>query len=603
MTKKKKIIISSIIVGVLLLSIVLTIILVNIKRFDMRYTDKFDFNNHTTLNVIERDSNLTYYETTYGNGTQKIKDNSTSKQGVYSYIDNRNIAEPIYDDVSMLKNFVDTGKTYFKLTNNTQGNKIQIIDEKGKDLAFLKYDENKKITTSEIKTKTIDLQEKNNSVKSKINNKYHNETITVKSAKPYESSGVSDNYLSSYFMEDQYHYEVWELKTIDDITYINLYKIEDGKHTLVQTLNNETGISLESQNLELDFLVDGTPILINTREIKYGSTTQATQYEMYDINFNLKGKSQINSSISSRIVSSFRIGNVKLFQTITEATEEKYDFFILGTDSMLYYTIKTFKINLKNADISEVNFDYFISSATTNFNLETVLINATKIKNKKLTTQENLLINEKMQTKKIDYDFNTITKVNKDRFITSTDGIKNFNLIDRNYNLIAHLENFSSVYATNDAIIVKDSNHTYICNSDGVVIKKIANMNFIYLADNKYYMRSNQRTTDAGIYTDYYLEDLGLSEEEPLYTKNPSDYTFNGEAYNNIILVNKDYATLVFAVKSTGTKYTYSVYTIDGTHLGNVENLSTSNAYIENLYSDKCNVILKIESNYLVLDR
>lgn len=603
MTKKKKIIISSIIVGVLLLSIVLTIILVNIKRFDMRYTDKFDFNNHTTLNVIERDSNLTYYETTYGNGTQKIKDNSTSKQGVYSYIDNRNIAEPIYDDVSMLKNFVDTGKTYFKLTNNTQGNKIQIIDEKGKDVAFLKYDEDKKITTSEIKTKTINLQEKNDSVKSKINNKFHNETITVKSAKPYETSGLTDNYLSTYFMEDQYHYEVWELKTIDDITYINLYKIEDGKHTLIQTLNNETGISLESQNLELDFLVDGTPILINTREIKYGSTTQATQYEMYDINFNLKGKSQINSSISSRIVSSFRIGNVKLFQTITEATEEKYDFFILGTDSMLYYTIKTFKINLKNADISEVNFDYLITSATTDFNLETVLINATKIKNKKLTTQENLLINEKMQTKKIDYDFNTITKVNKDRFITSTDGIKNFNLIDRNYNLIAHLENFSSVYATNDAIIVKDSNHTYICNSDGVVIKKIANTNFIYLADNKYYMRSTQRTTDAGIYTDYYLEDLGLSEEEPLYTKNPSDYTFNGETFNNVILVNKDYATLVFAVKSTGAKYTYSVYTIDGTHLGDVENLSSSNAYIQNLYSDKCNVILKIESNYLVLDR
>ena len=603
MTKKKKIIISSIVVGVVLLSIVLTIILVNIKRFDMRYTDKFDFNNHTTLNVIERDSNLTYYETTYGNGTQRIKDNATSKQGVYSYIDNKNLAEPIYDDVSMLKNFVDTGKTYFKLTDNTKGNKIQIIDEKGKDVAFLKYDEDKKMTTSEIKTKTIDLQEKNDSVKSKINNKFHNETITVKSAKPYESSGLTDNYLSTYFMEDQYHYEVWELKTIDDITYINLYKIEDGKHTLIQTLNNETGISLESQNLELDFLVDGTPILINTREIKYGSTTQASQYEMYDINFNLKGKSQINSSISSRIVSSFRIGNVKLFQTITEATEEKYDFFILGTDSMLYYTIKTFKINLKNADISEVNFDYLITSATTDFNLETVLINATKIKNKKLTTQENLLINEKMQTKKIDYDFNTITKVNKDRFITSTDGIKNFNLIDRNYNLIAHLENFSSVYATNDAIIVKDSNHTYICNSDGVVIKKIANTNFIYLADNKYYMRSTQRTTDAGIYTDYYLEDLGLSEEEPLYTKNPSDYTFNGETYNNVILVNKDYATLVIAVKSTGAKYTYSVYTIDGNHLGDVENLSSNNLYIQNLYSDKCNVILKIESNYLVLDR
>lgn len=603
MTKKKKIIISSIVVGVLLLSIVLTIILVNIKRFDMRYTDKFDFNNHTTLNVVERDTNLTYYETTYCNGTQIIKDNATLKQGIYSYIENKNIAEPIYDDVSLVKNFETTGKAYFKLTDNTQGNKIKIIDEKGKDVSFLKYDESKKITTSEIKSKTIDLQEKNDSVKSKINNKYHNETVTIISAKPYESSGFTDNYLSAYFMEGLYHYEVWELKTSDDMTYINLYKIESGKHTLIQTLNNETGISLESQNLELDFLVDGTPILINTREIKYDSSTQAMQYEMYDINFNPKGKSQLNESVSSHIASSFRIGNFKLFQTITEATEDKYDFFVLESDVMFYYDIKTFKINLKNADISEVNFDYLISSATTDFNLQTVLINATRIKDKRLTTQENLLINERMQTKKIDYYFNTITKVNKDRFITSTDGIKNFNLIDRNYNLITHLDNFNYVYATDNAIIVKDSNHTYICNSDGVVIKKMANSNFIYLSDNKYYMRSTQRTTDAGIYIDYYLEDLGLSEEKPLYTKNPSNYTFNGETYDNVILLNKDYATLVIAVKSTGTKYTYSVYTIEGEHLGNVENLSSRNAYIENMYSDKCNVILKIESNYLVLDR
>ena len=79
MTKKKKIIISSVIVGVILLSIVLTIILVNIKRFDMRYTDNFDFNNHTTLNVIERDTNLTYYETTYNNGPQIIRNNATLK--------------------------------------------------------------------------------------------------------------------------------------------------------------------------------------------------------------------------------------------------------------------------------------------------------------------------------------------------------------------------------------------------------------------------------------------------------------------------------------------------------------------------------------------
>lgn len=599
MTKKKKIILSSVIVGVVLLGIILTVILVNIKRFDMRATSQFDYNRHSTMLVIDRDSTYTYTNRYYAGGTEIVKKTSTGQMGLYSYIQNKNVVAPEYDDVSIVSNNTETHKSYFRLTKNSLDKMIKIVDESGKDLSFLKYDSTKNVTTSEIKTRTIDVQETKNSVKTKINKKYHNEKIEILDAKPITTS----EYKTYYYMEDLYYYEVWELRTTDNLTYINLYKVDSTGHALIQTLNNELGVSLESLNLELNFLTDGTPILINKREIKYGSEVQAIEYEMYDINFNLKGKSQINSSVNNYVITEARIGNYRIYQTVTEANEDKYDFFVTTTTSTKYFNLNTFKLNMKNADISEVKFDYLISDVNDTFNLKTALISAQKIKNKKLTTQENLLINDKLQSKKLSYDFDTIVKINNNRYVTSNGGTSNFNLIDKNYNIITHLENFNDVFATSNAIIVKDNEQTYICNYDGVVIKKIANSNFAYLNDDKYYLVDKTRTTDAGNFVDYYLEELGFTHENPLYTKTPSGYTFNGENVDNVIILKEDYATLILVVKSTGTHYTYSVYNTDGTLLGNIDGISTYNSSITNLYFDDNNVVLKIDTKYITLNR
>lgn len=609
MSKKKKIIISSVTCGIVLIGIILTIILVNIKRFDMKAQDKFDFNNHQNMTVISRDTSYIYtgdngssVDTSkyYAKGTEIIKKesgSSTIKMGLYSYLKNKNIIDPIYDDVSVIFSNREANRSYFKLnTESTTEYEVKIVNQDGKGLSFLTFDKEKKETRSEIKARTIDLKEKNNSVKANVNKKYHNETIVVTSA----TIGSNDY----YFSDGEYDYEIWELTTNDGLTYKNLYRIVDDKHELVQTLNNDLGVSLESQDLQLEFLTDGTPIFINIREIQYKSETQSIEYEIYDINFNLIGKSQINYNIYEKTHKGFRIGNYLIFQARIEANEDKYDYFVTSNFNTYYYSLKTFKLNLKNANITEVKFDYYIQDYNDNFNTNTALIFARAIKNKQLSTYENLLINDKMQIKAIDYYFDTIVKISDNRYLTSAND-SNFNLVDKYYNLITNLESFDTVYATENALIVKDSNQTYICNYDGIVLKKIANDNFIYLNDSHYYFVTQTRKEDDGTYTDYYIEELGLTEEKPFFTtKTPTGYKFNGTEVDNIILVADDFATLIFVVNQDdyGT-YTYTVYNTSGTNLGTITSVTTSNYTPTYMYSDSNNVILKVDTKYIVLDR
>ncbi len=97
MSKKKKIIISSVAVGIVILGVILTIILVNIKRFSLIATDYLNFNNHTTMNIIELDSSVTPSSSTpYNNGTTIITNNSTTKKGIFSYSQNKTIVDTEY---------------------------------------------------------------------------------------------------------------------------------------------------------------------------------------------------------------------------------------------------------------------------------------------------------------------------------------------------------------------------------------------------------------------------------------------------------------------------------------------------------------------------
>lgn len=616
LTKKNKIILSSVIVGVILLGVILTIILVNIKRFSLKPTDEINFNSHTQLVEIHLGAETSAVGTVYNNGAQVIKNNSTLKQGIFSYKQNKKIVDTIYDNVTVINTGGSYSKTYFKL-KNSGSTTFEIVDENGIKVDFLNSVETSLEggvfeikPVANIKAKTINLSERNQKIKTKINNKYHDKTIVVKSIAFDQSYSDFDG----YYNDNLDGYETWKITDENDVTYTNLYKIKDGKHVLIQTLDNQLGVTVDSKQFMLEFLNDGTPIFINIREIKFESQTQGFEYDIYDINFNLKGTAKIEASLIDD-GKQFRIGNSIFIQEIKPATEDKYDFSsinsVLGTTS--YYTIDTYKFSLKNGSFDKVNFDFVINNVSANFNVDTVLLSVTNIKAKKLDATNIKLVNERLQTKQINYEFNEILKVNNDRYITSTDGTRNFNLIDKNYNLICPLNNFNNVFATNDSIIVQDSNSTYICNQNGIVIDKMANENFVYLNDYKYYIRKETSTNYGTTTTQYYLEQLGLTQEEPIITKTTSGDKFKGTEYQSVNLYtispsttadnSNIKATIVVCIqKINDTNYTYKIYNIGGDLLGSFAD--AYNGHTPNhFYSNDDFVVLSIGTHVFMLNR
>lgn len=616
LTKKNKIILSSVIVGVILLGVILTIILVNIKRFSLKPTDEINFNSHTQLVEINFGAETSAVGTVYNNGAQIIKNNSTLKQGIFSYKQNKKIVDTIYDNVTVINTGGSYSKTYFKLKNSSSAS-FEIVDENGIKVDFLNSVETRLEggvfeikPVANIKAKTINLSERNQKIKTKINNKYHDKTIVVKSIAFDQSYSDFDG----YYNDNLDGYETWKITDENDVTYTNLYKIKDGKHVLIQTLDNQLGVTVDSKQFMLEFLNDGTPIFINIRKIKFESQTQGYEYDIYDINFNLKGTAKIEASLIDD-GKQFRIGNSIFIQEIKPATEDKYDFSsinsVLGTTS--YYTIDTYKFSLKNGSFDKVNFDFVINNVSANFNVDTVLLSVTNIKAKKLDATNIKLVNERLQTKQINYEFNEILKVNNDRYITSTDGTRNFNLIDKNYNLICPLNNFNNVFATNDSIIVQDSNSTYICNQNGIVIDKMANENFVYLNDYKYYIRKETSTNYGTTTTQYYLEQLGLTQEEPIITKTSSGDKFKGTEYQSVNLYtispssttdnSNIKATIVVCIqKINDTNYTYKIYNIGGDLLGSFAD--AYNGHTPNhFYSNDDFVVLSIGTHVFMLNR
>lgn len=616
LTKKNKIILSSVIVGVILLGVILTIILVNIKRFSLKPTDEINFNSHTQLVEINFDAETSAVGTVYNNGAQIIKNNSTLKQGIFSYKQNKKIVDTIYDNVTVINTGGSYSKTYFKLKNSGSAT-FEIVDENGIKVDFLNSVETSLEggvfeikPVANIKAKTINLSERNQKIKTKINNKYHDKTIVVKSIAFDQSYSDFDE----YYNDNLDGYETWKITDENDVTYTNLYKIKDGKHVLIQTLDNQLGVTVDSKQFMLEFLNDGTPIFINIREIKFESQTQGFECDIYDINFNLKGTAKIEASLIDD-GKRFRIGNSIFIQEIKPATEDKYDFSsinsVLGTTS--YYTIDTYKFSLKNGSFDKVNFDFVINNVSASFNIDTVLLSVTNIKAKKLDATNIKLVNERLQTKQINYEFNEILKVNNDRYITSTDGTRNFNLIDKNYNLICTLNNFNNVFATNDSIIVQDSNSTYICNQNGIVIDKMANENFVYLNDYKYYIRKETSTNYGTTTTQYYLEQLGLTQEEPIITKTSSGDKFKGTEYQSVNLYtispsttadnSNIKATIVVCIqKINDTNYTYKIYNIGGDLLGSFAD--AYNGHTPNhFYSNDDFVVLSIGTHVFMLNR
>lgn len=603
MSKKKKIIISAVSVGIVLIGIILTIILVNIKRFNMSTVDEFVFNHHTRMQIVGYDQTAyTNTGSTYNNGTTIVtQTGGGTKLGIYSYVDNKFIAPAEYDVIASAGTSSESVKSYFKLTKNTELKNVNIIDEKGLNLEIFSYDANTGKTFANIKTKNITLTGNKKKVNAKIKNKFVDEAVEIIDAKLTDTK----------YYKGRYHYEIWTITTADGIEYKNLYKLENNRHNLVQTINNEIGISLDTRNIELIFLTDGRPMFLDSRIVTFDGDIQSFEYYIYDINFNEKGCATLREDIVNHTSSFFRLGNSIFVQFKIPATEDKYEFAEIIESPEIkvnYYNLETKKIDLKNGRLSDVNFDYLINNVYSDFNIETILISASKIKDKKLANPQNLLINERLQTKELNYEFNHIKKINDDRYITSIDGTSNFNLIDKGYNLILRLENYTNIFATNDTIIVSDSYYSYICNLDGVIIKKYVAGSVYNIHDSQYYLRKITQDVD-GISVDfYYLEQLGLTNEIPLYTYSANGkYTYRNNNYDYVRLyTDTKNCTLIITSTQVEGNYTYDFFNIDGTCLYSVTNqingISGGNNVTE-YYSDADNVVMKVDSSYYTLNR
>jgi len=593
MTKKKKIIISAICVGIILIGLILGIVLANVKRYSMKYQKEFDFNNHTTMTKITWDAKYTSTGVTYNNGVRKFR-TSDEKYGLFSLAENKMIVDVKYKAVDAIYSHTDTQKSYFKLTS-FDSNRIDVVDEKGQDVGFLRYSEEGDNTYTNIKARDVNLTSNKDSVKTNINNNFVDEEIKVKDI----------SVKTTYYEKDLYFYEVWNITSTDNIVYQNLYKITNEGHQLIQTINNEIGISLDNTNHKILFLTNGTPVFINSRTQTFNNSIISITPEIYDINFNPKGSSTVDQELIKYTTGAFRIGDSIIAQFVIPTTEEKYDYSETNTNGeTYYYNVKTYKFSLKNGSFKQITFDYLINNYYDNFNLETALINASKIEDKSLNVAENILINERLQMKTLNYEFNTITKIKDDRYIASIDGTKNFNLIDKGYNLIAHLENCSSIFATNDAIIAKADGYYYICNVNGVIIKKYSYDDITDLKDDQYYLKRVTKTDSGKTTYEFYLEQLGLTQETPLYTYNETDkYIFKGNKYDSLQKYITNEYSFFMGINKVDETYTYSFYTIDGTHLNTITGVS-NDAYTPVLvYSDDTRVVLYVSDQYFTLDR
>ena len=335
MTKKKKIIIVSICLSVILLGALIGIIIATRKHFDMTANDEFKYNNHTTMEVVSVGAGYTLPSTNINsNGTTFVKQTSSQLVGVYSYIENEIVIPTVYLESNLTKIDIvdnegnDTGEDIYKTIS--QDGEITFFNDKGVRLDKITDDFDKDNTQNYgyIKQRNISLSEKRYGVKVKTSNDYKTQKIAIQSVEFVEAH-IGKNY----------NYEIWKLTDVDGNEYENLYKNSDGKRYLVQTLNNYVGSNIGSTmtgNIEdilssndltnsllnlspIYFLKDGTPMLMQANISNRNSDGSVIiELTVYDINYNEKDIASIE--INSDLYSTFRVGNNVYFQYVINAS-------------------------------------------------------------------------------------------------------------------------------------------------------------------------------------------------------------------------------------------------------------------------------------------
>lgn len=592
MTKKKKIIISVVCIALVISCIVAVIIFATAKKFSIR-GNELDFNNHTKLTNTTYDSTLTAVNyNIYQNGTQIVR-NTNGKRGVYSYNEGKLIIDTQYTgDMHLpLVEKTEDNQTYFKMYHSTNPEEFVLFDEKGNDLGITKTLSGK--TVAFIKGKTAIVTENKNSVKTKVENKFIDKQVVIKDIQMIDQK----------YLEDSFNYEIWQLTTDENINYINLYKKENNTRTLIQTINNATGTTNSDYNVFI--LTNGTPMIVSQQTVSFNGDIISRNMTIFDINLNKKGSCELNRNILDYYSQIFYVGNSVFYQCKLPGTENKHNLVENNGLSDVYYNLETYKINYKNGKLTKVNFDYVVTDSISSFDPETTLLNVKKIKNKLAQDSQVLLINERLQTKELDYSFNTIHKINNNRYLTSTNGTSNFNIIDKKYKLISSLSHYNTVFATQDSIIASNGSYTNICNLDGVVINTALSSTITNIYNDKYYMVTREVELTSGVYTQYFICDITNLGGKLIHSEKHGEttYQYNNKTYNNYSLINDNGVTLQVRIIETATSglFDYEFYTIENELIGTLKNEPMDQIFIRQSTDDYA--ILLIGDKYLSIDR
>ncbi|MGN0960586.1 MAG: hypothetical protein ACI4PF_00135 [Christensenellales bacterium] len=616
MTKKKKIIIVSICLSVILLGTVIGIIIATWKRFDLTPNNEFVYNNHISMEVVGVPQGYTSNTTFYSNATIITENTNNNKFGVFSYIENQIIIPSQYSsgNIKAVKVLDAEGlineQHIFKCIGDN--GEIAYYNDKGDRLNITRFDANSSQNYGYIKERDLDLKLKRSGVKVNDSNDFVDKKIAITSAE----------FKQSFVRNGIYQYEEWQVTDIEGNEYHNLYKVENGNRELVQTLNNNIGNSINSSLLDLSsledtlyFLKDGTSMLLKSSVVQNNTDGSfVLEMNIYDIHFNLKENVYIN--VNDNLYSSFRVGNSMYLQYRNPASEKKYDFaetkIVDDMPITTYYQLETYKLNLKTGKLSNVSLDYLVEDYNSGFNIETIVLHARNIKNKLLEPEQLLLINDRLQIKEIDYEFSSLTKVTDDRYIAhSTYGDY---LIDKNYDKVCFLGKFDNIFTTKDAIMLSsnETGYTFVCDMEGTIVKRYLNSEITDLHSDTYYMVSTKKELNGVTYVEKHLERLGV-RQNTIYSvaEGESEYIYNGEtyvAYNDTILSNG--VSIITRVKKDGDKYSYEFYNISGKMLLRITNFETSNCVLTyHGYQDKNHILVYISTNKggvgytLLLDR
>lgn len=585
MNKKKRIIIVSICLGVILIGTIIGIIIATRKKFDIEGNINIQYNNHTSMDVVSVPQGYTDSNSYYSNATILTQKTETGKLGVYSYIENEIIVPAEYSSgnigaISIMTDNAEFKENVFRAIGDE--GQIDYYNDQGTRLKITEFNSEEKQNYGFIKERKISVAHKRAGIKVKTSNEFNTKKVAITSAE----------FNVAYIKEGVYNYERWTLTDTDGNTYDNLYKVTCGQRELVQTLNNYTGSNIESsmtgenltyidtfENLTpIYFLKDGTPMLIQTTINQVNNNGMGIiELTIYDIYFNIQNTAQI--AINENLYNLFRVGNSVFLQYKIPASEKKYDFYEADEYLTSYYKLETYRLNLNTGKYSEVAFKYLVDEYNDNFNMQTLLTHARQIKNKTLQPSQLILINDSLQTKVIDYEFNYLTKITSDKYIAHSDN--GDYLINDKYDRICFLGNYDNFFTTKEAIILSstDDGYSYVCDMKGTIIRRYLNNEIENIHDDTYYLVKELKEDENGNrYTAKYLERLGVRHESPIGpTQENTEYIFNNTtycAYSDDILA--DGIGIITRVKEDiDGSFIYDFYNIKGELLRSVSGLDT----------------------------